>query len=992
MTRRPLALGAALAILAAATSLPVGASQVLPLPSLPGQPAPAPAAPPGVSLPPELDTPGIAASPCTFSPLGAGEFRLISQDYGTTMPDAPTVDPHRPCRMVALQSKYFRDDRVIRFEKAGFWSPVLEPVRPAGVAVTSGVQWDAPAVAADGTILVGDRGVNLQSTLTDAWAGFAGIRVSHDWGRTWTEADSGILPGIGRPPSIKSITVAPSDSREAFAIVPSPDDLGLLYTTHDGAATWSLAHLALKETSGFVAVDPTDARNVIVFDPSGDAWRSSDGGSSWTIARTTTTPLLDAGPWEVCAASAAHTAAGFVAYVKVGMPRASGACDTWVRTTDGVTYTPLPAPVDSGSVLTVDGGDHTTLVYGSLENAGGRAQAIRLLASKDEFRTTDAGRSLPIPGANAELLGLSADASSDFFVDVHTSVNYVPTSDIVAFRTTALRAVAGQTAPSQLGFPGPPALPSGPSVPEVRTCPLPPPPVGSAADNSLGSSGSVTFDGDFLDVSYTENTVDGVPLNPGAGRGLGVAGVIFRMRPDCSSAPPLHLAAVDFPGGLLPRVDALTYDSRLTLPDGGQGALVVKGGNNDDARFPDAVPVYAVSPVSGHSWPLFATVAPSFANDPDLLAYDPAADAFWINTPPDGQAGLVTARGQPIQTCMTEALASFGLFSPDGGGPSAFVPAGTGVGYVQTEDDLNVFRIDTASCTLLSGFSHRLYSESSDENDQMACDSLTFTSGDAGSSVLWLRDAQPDTISAYPVPQGYCPFPTSLAYTGTPAAVAGSTAELCADLSAQRAGQRHPLGDELVHFSVDGRVAGAAPTDALGRSCVATTAPPAGVHRVHATFAGTRAYAPSDADGTLVTTATVTSAPPATGAALLPGGTGLQPPSSEPQTSTGPQLSGQVEEQIASQAQAQSQSQSQAQASTHLQPALMTQRRTREQVAAQTMTAPRTQPESMLASRRQPASPYAEATLFGGALLLGLAMLRRRPRVAIAPARRQRRG
>src|SRR5205823_1059558 len=82
-----------------------------------------------------------------------------------------------------------------------------------------------------------------------------------------------------------------------------------------------------------------------------------------------------------------------------------------------------------------------------------------------------------------------------------------------------------------------------------------------------------------------------------------------------------------------------------------------------------------------------------------------------------------------------------------GVGTSSFVAGGDGGGYIQIEDNSTLFRIDR-HCLVMGVFNHHAYSESSNENDAMACDTQTFFPQPA----IWIRDSGPGTVTAYGVP------------------------------------------------------------------------------------------------------------------------------------------------------------------------------------------------------------------------------------------------
>lgn len=204
-----------------------------------------------------------------------------------------------------------------------------------------------------------------------------------------------------------------------------------------------------------------------------------------------------------------------------------------------------------------------------------------------------------------------------------------------------------------------------------------------------------------------------------------------------------------------------------------------------------------------------------------------------------------TGRGQ--QVC-TVSGSNFTGVTTTAGAPSTFVAAGDGGGYIQMEDDASLSRIDN-NCRVVGNYTHRVFSESSAENDAMACDTQSYFPQPA----IWIRDSQPQTVTAYGVPFGYCPMPSRLALEVPSQVVAGSVTSLCAVLVNATNGD--PAANRGIEMSVSGTVAGHGQTDAAGRACVPYV--PAGglVGRrdlaVSARFAGDSALYPSSARGVL---------------------------------------------------------------------------------------------------------------------------------------------
>ncbi|HEU0132458.1 MAG TPA: hypothetical protein VFQ85_15850, partial [Mycobacteriales bacterium] len=207
---------------------------------------------------------------------------------------------------------------------------------------------------------------------------------------------------------------------------------------------------------------------------------------------------------------------------------------------------------------------------------------------------------------------------------------------------------------------------------------------------------------------------------------------------------------------------------------------------------------------------------------------DPAKDMLTLDA-----TGTVTGR-----CSLTSAIA----VSTPYGTPSAVVAATDGA-YVVLEDDATVLRV-RRDCTPQATYLARRFSESALENDGMVCDPLTFAPGTA----LWIRDSQAESVAAYDLPDGYCPFVTRLS-VAAPRVRDGERARVCATL--RRAGRGEPVPGQPVTLDADGTVLAAPPTDAHGRTC-ATVRARRSARRpvVRARFAGTAQWTPASATAT----------------------------------------------------------------------------------------------------------------------------------------------
>jgi len=197
---------------------------------------------------------------------------------------------------------------------------------------------------------------------------------------------------------------------------------------------------------------------------------------------------------------------------------------------------------------------------------------------------------------------------------------------------------------------------------------------------------------------------------------------------------------------------------------------------------------------------------------------------------------------------------------------AGLVATGDGLVYVEAEDDSTVVRIDR-SCHVLAQFTHEFFTEATNENDALACDTTTF-----GEPAVWLRDAQAMRIVAFSVESGYCALPSAIAVSAPPAVATGGSGRVCATLRSRAKGA--PLPGQHVDLLVAGRGIGSPVTDRHGRACTdyVPTSQEAGTgtatstarQPVLAAFLGTPAYRPASARASLVVSrAVVVPAPPA---------------------------------------------------------------------------------------------------------------------------------
>lgn len=192
-------------------------------------------------------------------------------------------------------------------------------------------------------------------------------------------------------------------------------------------------------------------------------------------------------------------------------------------------------------------------------------------------------------------------------------------------------------------------------------------------------------------------------------------------------------------------------------------------------------------------------------------------------------------------------------------GTSTYVAAGDGGGYVQDEDDATIYRID-ARCAVTGVYRHRVFSESGDENDALACDAQSYFP----QAAIWIRDSNPGTVTAYGVPFGYCPMPSAMTLSAPAIVSAGSMTRVCTRLTNATTGL--PATNRPVVISAAHVLLGHGQTDSTGVVCMPYTAPPALTGGLpvplSASFAGDSALYPSTAAGLLTVVGTQPIVPP----------------------------------------------------------------------------------------------------------------------------------
>jgi hypothetical protein len=413
--------------------------------------------------------------------------------------------------------------------------------------------------------------------------------------------------------------------------------------------------------------------------------------------------------------------------------------------------------------------------------------------------------------------------------------------------------------PNPLPGPGTGGVPGAQAMTLLRTISLP---VGDGTSN-----GSLAFDGRYLYYAGSQDVT------------------IHRISPIDG-----HL--VGDLGVYLPQT-GLTYDARR---------------NQLDVTTKDSV--YAIELTTGRSHKLFDKPRlGALAADSPTYSYDSVLDEFRVSQEYGSTVWEVAHNGKQVRSC------SYALPGAQGGGAAfagttGVVSDGAGGVYVEMEDDMTVVRVDR-TCHLLSAYEHATFSEAGDENDALACDTVTFYPAAA----IWIRDAGLGMAEAFAVPAGFCPIASQVAITPMPVTRTPATVRVCAVLSVLGSGQ--PIRGALVNVTIAGQPLLVPPTDAAGRACAPYSAPllargaRAAVRPAVVAFLGNSAYQPARARSLLrlIAPPPPRSVPPV--AAVVPPvvvALAQPPPAARPPVNgasqPGPQANPQVQSQVQSQSQA----------------------------------------------------------------------------------------
>ncbi|MHB8571625.1 MAG: hypothetical protein ACYDAY_01520 [Candidatus Dormibacteria bacterium] len=922
------------AVLAAGAFGSARAGTTLPVPS---PPVPLPSLVPGSPQ-------GRPVAPCSFSPLGATEIRtLFSRTSGSVMHAA--LDPFDPCHIVRSEGSV-----VSRSDDSGqSFAPIFDGSSAGGVGV-AGFEAGLPAFATGHAFHFADV------------SGGAGMFHTSDEGASFQHASGNFAPSNDHG-GVRQVVFAPSNPQYGYAI--SEGVAGrLLQGTTDGGNSWSV----LPSPSGAVstvAVDPSDPRHVFAADGGLDALsqgnvqqpsalpgsvflESSDAGQTWT----TRAGPADGSPGLLAAGRGSGSL--FLYAIDVGNTASGSSAapvrtyEVWVSVDDGATWIGRP-------VATLDGNGPVALTV--LPGNGAYAALAGRLASTGALWVEATGSAF-------------ANGAGRPFGDLvgATQLDLQGSRALAAGGAFALSVLAGSSgshvermfAFTQVSLAPPPPPPAGVQLVALRVCnltrvgpgagvppPAPDPGVSNSSNHKDGTyhSGALAYDGRYL--WYTDTEAD-----PGELLSLDPATA------GCQPGPRLEIPA-SATAGALQGFRAIAYDPRYLWPSGRAGALLVQG--DSDPQLPDPhsnLPIWAIDTVTGQTMLATYVFAPPYQaepgpvpgssavyvtsnRDPTSMTYDQYRDRLW-GPVADGSGAAVPGLlqlpavpgGPPLAepTCMSHLKDDSSL----GGsnlGPSAYVIGAPNLAYVQDEDDATVLEVDPGTChsTGAGKFVHSPYSEGYDENDQVACDPLTFglgsvSAGESDTSALWIRNVRQNQVTAFAIPGSWCPLLSRLSADPVAPTLAGQPAQVCGTLTGfAGSGPPLPIATETLDFSIPGGGRASGVTDSAGRACAEVATPPsAGLDPVEVRFAGSHRYVAATATTTVQVYTNVL--PPAV--AGIPG-LFLRPPNPPPPPVPQPFAAPQP----APQAQAQTQVQSQAQAQS--QPGLMSQRQRQSQLAVQ---------------------------------------------------------
>ncbi|MDX6273561.1 MAG: Sortilin, neurotensin receptor 3 [Frankiales bacterium] len=634
------------------------------------------------------------------------------------------------------------------------------------------------------------------------------VMLSEDNGRSWRK--------VGTAPVRASALLTDGLAPDSALLVPAPvggtvpaipgrGAAGLYRTGDRGTSFAAVSGLDGGQVND-VTTDPSDVSRVVV---AVDAVRvdapapigssrlpgppslavSTDGGHSFS-------PMPGSAAFSAVASAIDPTDPSVVYAVSKG---ASGG--VWVSTNNGAAFTrssatgandvlasallgggtQLYAASDVGLLVSRDKGTtfdvkQATVGFTALAGEAGHPEALMLGTASGLRRSVDSGKT-----SKQARSGLSPGCHPDA---IAAASGPAPTPFLIA---CAGRWWSYRSDGADYGAPDDPGLPGVPvgtmAVQKMKALAQRPQP-----ERGDGASGSVAFDGDAL--IYTSKTEKGV-----------------LHRVDVSSGAALPDLEVKGAGYL----EWITYDSlrhHLFAIDADAQYNVI----DIDLRTDKWQPVGPLPTPVG-----VETEGNAFSGLG--LSYDANVNRFFGVL--DHGSSLYTFDRQLRQTstCVIPIPTGLGYDPDDNGsitvttpGAASVVSSGDGGVYVELEDDTSLLRMDGA-CHLLGVFAHPNYPEAGDENDAIACDTVTFP----GKAALWLRDGYKRVFTAFQIPSGYCALTTELSVTASRQVDAGLPGSVCGRLV--RAATHRPIARQQVGLFVHEHEVGKPTTDADGRAC-----------------------------------------------------------------------------------------------------------------------------------------------------------------------------
>lgn len=677
---------------------------------------------------------------------------------------------------------------IYRTADAGRWTPVtaLEGVSAVRGVVTEEL---GPGTA---FVMASPRAPVVAPGETPTTSSAGGLFVTRDYGMTFEPVQD--FRGRG----VTALAAAPNDPQTLYAssVLSSTPSAALMYKSTDFGRSWAPLPGSLPVGATRIAVDARSAGIVWANGgegPTAGVWLSADGGATFIQARPDVALDLDAAP-----------IAGGGDRVDIATPQGL------IRTRDDGNTFRVVGPRRPITALT-----HETFAPAAIM-AIVAAIPSRSAFGGAMFKNITAGLP-PMNGCDVTDLTRDAEFPSYFLLSVtgcSSAGHYLYRSDGRDLMNVTDIGGEGVGGPVPVGRPLPRT-----TMQVLREISLPVP--------GDGSSGSIAFDGRWL--YYTNNDKPNIIIEMDTrGRLVDTIGLPFGTQ-----------------------ITTLTYDPiREVL-----WAVVNEAKGQFDAALPG---VYRIDPEDGSFRRAFTSpldAETSLSIDPTLGFFRSfrhhAYEVYKINLR-GAIVGRCSVPGDPVDPNLST--------SPDRGHPESTAPGiasgvatGDGNMYLQMEDDRTIFNV-SGDCEILNVMEHRTFAESTRgnsglENDQMACDTVTF-----GTPAIWIRDSAPRTVVAYAVPDGYCPIQSRIGLTPRSLVTnAGEKIDVCAALAGVTRRARIPVaGAEIVFYGATQPI-GRTVTDRAGRGCVPFTPDKkqAGSLPMRVKFFGNVSFRPSSGAGSL---------------------------------------------------------------------------------------------------------------------------------------------